>query len=95
VNVRHGLFRLWIVASVIWVVAWLSYIWATCETHGNANAHLTYCYTDFSGWMSAWESFSFWEYARIAGVALGFPAAILIVGWALLWALGGFREKSN
>lgn len=92
-NVRRGLFRLWIVASVVWVAIWFTFIWATCTTH--ANGQVTFCSTDFSGWQSEWGGFTFWDYARIAEIALGIPVLILALGSALLWALSGFSKKSN
>jgi len=93
VNVRRGLFRLWIVAGVLWIVGWLVFIWTTCSVFANGQA--AFCYTDFSGWQTEWGGFTLWDYARIAEVALGVPALVLAVGWATLWALSGFAKKPN
>jgi len=31
-RVARGLFRIWIIASIIWFVGWLWYLWAMCMT---------------------------------------------------------------
>jgi hypothetical protein len=56
-RVARGLFRIWIVASIVWFVGWLWYLWATCtlkHVPGTPeNEYTQLCYTSlFSDWMS-------------------------------------------
>jgi hypothetical protein len=76
VNLRRGLFRVWIVASLLWFIGWLLYVWATCETKhvpGSAQnepwkEYVKFCYTGFSEWMTQVQNFTFWDYASIGAV---------------------------
>ena len=95
-RVARGLFRIWVVASIIWFVGWLWYVWATCtlkHVPGNPeNEYTKLCYTSlFSDWMSQVPYFTFWDYASIAATAIGVPIVVLALGSALVWAFRGFR----
>jgi hypothetical protein len=30
VNLKQGLFRLWVVVALLWVSAWIYYVWTDC-----------------------------------------------------------------
>lgn len=65
-NVRRGLFRLWMFASVIWLMSWMAYIWisrldATEDKTGQSFAAF---HTGFgAGWK---EDFSVADYLSLA-----------------------------
>jgi len=88
VKLKRGLFRLWIVVSLVWVAGWVGYIRATCVTI----VYREYCRTGLFGeWLSPLP-FTLWNYANIAAVAVGVPVAILVLGVGLLWAGDGFAS---
>jgi hypothetical protein len=87
-RVARGLFRIWVVASIVWLVGWLWYVWATCKTD---NERLLYCYTSFfDDWMQRGD-FTFWYYAKLIATGMVVPIVVLALGSALVWAFKGFR----
>jgi hypothetical protein len=90
-NLKRGLFRIWVVASLIWFLGWLAYVWATCLPQENSVE--VYCYTSlFDDWMSPVSYFSLRDYARIGAMGIGPPIAVLVLGFSILWAADGFRS---
>lgn len=94
-NWRRGLFRLWITASVLWIVGWPVYIASTCARPSADPAHRLYCRADFGQWFPALDDFGPWEYATIAFYDLAPPLAVLLAGWAATWIITGFRRQPN
>jgi hypothetical protein len=101
-NLKRGLFRVWLVASGVWVAGWLIYIWATCDLKhvpGDEppNQYVTVCYTNFSGWMTQVSYFTIWDYGSIALSALAVPVGAFILGFCAFWAANGFKgdQKSK
>jgi hypothetical protein len=94
-NWQRGLLRVWVVGSLVWFVGWIIYIAATCELKhvpGDAEGVLTtLCYTGFSGWMTQYGSFTALDYASIAASGLSVPAAALLAGIGISWAVNGFH----
>jgi hypothetical protein len=90
-RVARGLFRIWIIASIVWLVGWLWYVWATCiPTAGN---ELLLCYTSFfDDWMTA-VPLTFLDYASIIATGMVVPIVVLAFGSALVWAFSGFAAK--
>src|SRR5262249_13430539 len=85
-RVAGGLFRIWIVASIVWLVGWLWYVWATCD--GNERL---YCYTSFfDDWMAPLP-LTFLDYAKLIATGMVVPIVVLALGSALVWAFRGFR----
>lgn len=90
-NWTRGLLWAWIVASLVWLVGWLIYVWKTCSPGLEGDT----CYT------SLWSAFqdrqtlpeSIWDYATIVMSGIIVPVAALILGAAVLWAVGGFRAR--
>ena len=67
---KRGLFRVWVVASLIWFVGWLWYVWATCKimevSHPSQSTpawerYVTLCYTGLGEWMRQVRDFTFWD----------------------------------
>jgi hypothetical protein len=90
VNWKRGLLRVWVIASLIWLAGWLLYFWATCNLNPDNDL---YCYTSFlDDWMKPAPYFTFLDYASIVATGMVVPIAALIIGFGILWAVGGFRR---
>jgi hypothetical protein len=95
-RMTRGLFRVWVVAAVVWLAGWITYVWETClheHRPGSPSGELgTYCYTNvFSDWMSPYSFFTVWDYARIIISGASIPLVVLLFGAAVGWAARGFR----
>ena len=89
-RVARGLFRIWIIVSIVWLVGWLWYVWATCKPV-TGNELLLYCYTSFfDDWMGP-VPFTFLDYAKLIATGMVVPIVVLAFGSALVWAFRGFR----
>jgi hypothetical protein len=89
-NLRRGLFRVWVVASLCWVGAWLGYVWATCVTPPGQTVY--FCRIGlFDDWMKQITYFTFWDYLTFAVSTLSVPIILLTLGSAVWWAVNGFR----
>jgi hypothetical protein len=120
-NAKRGLFRLWLVVAVLWVIA--AGIWLRPD---QAILHLLRgpSQDELAVWpfacdlskpdekclslISMWPAFnrpdyvaqetaemrSAWHVSLVgfAGWAIGPAVAVLMIGSALLWAIGGFRD---
>jgi hypothetical protein len=89
-NWRRLLFRLWLIASGIWMCAWTLHIWQSCTT----DLGEVWCRTDYNEWYSAFSKFTPLTYAVIAVWGMVPPLAILAWGGVVYWALTGFRIRS-
>jgi hypothetical protein len=83
-NVRRGLFRIWAIASAMWVAACL---WLRHDYDYS-------CFLRSSPWCDYWEPY---YYVQAAATMIGPPVIALLLGWATLWIVAGFRAnaKSN
>jgi hypothetical protein len=104
-NWRKGLLRSWIILSILWLAIWVSMIWGSCQTvdaSGSAGgaAHEEYfCWLGFihlPGFppelTAPLGSFTVWTWAMLVGEGLAVPAALLALGYAILWARDGFQN---
>src|SRR5277367_3591605 len=69
---RRVLFRLWLVASGVWMCVCAHYIWRTCEAFGQE----LWCRTDYS---SALSKFTTWT-SRDGRMGIGTAPHVLSVG---------------
>ena len=96
-NWERGLFRVWMVGSIVWAVAWVGYIWGTCELKHvpgtREGTYITMCYTGFSGWMTQYPSFTVLDYASIAVSGASVPVAVLLLGLVIRWIARGFGAR--
>jgi hypothetical protein len=88
-NWRRLLFRLWLIASGIWMCAWALHIWQSCTT----DVVEVWCRTDYSEWYSPFSEFTPLTYAVIAVWGMVPPLAVLAWGGGVYWALTGFRIR--
>jgi hypothetical protein len=78
-NWARGLFRLWLVASVLWIFAWIVLGWSTLG-----------CFLLHPGpWCDYDDSRNL---IGLAAIGLGTPVFLFFLGWALLWAFRGFHR---
>jgi len=98
----RGLFRLWIVAALLWIGAVL-----TVEYRDTAIPSLTKSCSELLSFtldstgaklgpadVARCEQVWHDERIRIAGVALGLPLAALLAGLLLAWIVSGFRRQT-
>jgi len=88
-NVRRGLLRVWALLSVFWIAGWAFYVWESLLTDGDFVAYRT----DFENAFKEPKDFSVSDYLRLGGIGIGFPIAVLGVGFAIGWAIAGFRSN--
>jgi hypothetical protein len=90
-NLRKGMLRLWIAASVVWLVGWAAYVFKTCEFQNVQ----WYCYTGFGEWMSPITYLTFWDYASLIATGMSFPLVALVLGAGTWWVINGFKSLEN
>lgn len=78
-NVRRGLFRIWVALTITWLVfcAWI-----------DAFA----CFHRGGPWCDYW---TWENYVRSAAFIFGLPLAAFALGLILLWIGAGFRSKTS
>ena len=81
-NLRRGLFRLWLVVSALWVVFAVAFDWRSWSTAIG-------CLLDdtSSPWCKYWDLS---DYAQGFLISFGPPFALFGIGAGLLWAAYGF-----
>ena len=95
-NLRRGLWRLWIIASCIWVIGWLAYVWSTCTMLPGAGGPFMICHTSpFWPGFTEMGMLTVRDYLDLAIGALVGPAALLVVGLATGWVAAGFRSAKS
>ncbi len=101
-NLRRGLFRIWLVGSCAWFFGWLIYIWETCQQRiipGDSEhwkQYQTFCRISlFDDWTKQPQFFTVWDYLNLAASGLALPIAALILGLAGLWAAAGFKARKD
>ena len=84
-NLRRGLFRAWVVASVVWVGA--------CILRYNFSCFFG-SYSGCEWW--AYPTLNYYvspnDYVEVLAKTFGVPIAAFVIGIAALWAAKGFQE---
>jgi hypothetical protein len=89
-NWRRGLFRLWIIGSVLWATGYVVYFWRSC---GYNQIGELWCPTGYEDWIGHLSYFGLLDYGRHAAWAVGFPIIVLVIAAAFLWVFKGFGPK--
>ena len=93
-NWRLGLFRLWIVGTVLFVIAIAFVSYTEIEEQFDAAAAIAAeRLTDAevgNGGPAPWTILAMW-----ASIAFGIPLAVLILGASLVWAFSGLAAKRS
>ena len=92
----RGSYRLWIAASLFWIVAFTGgYFWKACFYGGDvfqgADQRL-WCWTGDDDWYGAVSEFSIGTYAKLTAIVLSVPIAMLLVGLITGWLVRGFAR---
>ena len=82
-NWRHGLFRLWLVATLGWMAIWFILVSIACHRHPDGRMN---CETLSSHWIAEWIDRTRWTYLTIGLVGFAIPALLLVIGASLVWA---------
>jgi hypothetical protein len=91
-NVRRGLFRVWLVASILWAAFATWSFWNSCVPGPDG---WLWCATGQDDWIMEMRYFKLTDAMRLAAWLLGAPLAAFIAGAAGLWVTAGFsRAKS-
>ncbi len=100
-NWRRGLLRTWIVVSTLWLGIWTYMIWNSCRPLGRfaGSTHpeqyvcwLGPIHLPGSDLTAPLGSFTVWNWIVLIGEGLAAPAALFVLGAAILWASDGFRK---
>jgi len=95
-QIRHGLLRLWLLMSAIWVASWGAYVWSS-RIDGAEDAHgerLLAFHTDFGeGWMEL-KDFALGDYLSLTAIGIGIPLAVLILGYGAWWVAAEFKRNA-
>jgi hypothetical protein len=83
-NWRRGLFRLWIVGTVLFVIAVAFISYGDIKGEFDAVAYV------IEPTPAPWETLGWW-----AAIAFGIPLAVLVLGASLVWAFSGFAVKRS
>ena len=81
---RHGLFRIWLLATSAWMTLWAVMVTIACRLL--PNGEMT-CTTDSNHWTAEWIDGMTWSYLKIGLFGFALPLAILIVGIAIVLAI--------
>jgi hypothetical protein len=84
-NGQRFLFRLWLIASGLWICAWAFYLWRTCARFGQDR----WCRTDYSSRLSELSTGSFLEMVAWGAVA---PLTVLVLGVVTYQVIKHFRQ---
>lgn len=89
-NIRRGLFRVWLVCSVLYVTGVFAVgipaIWNEFEDKADPFEELLVPLVPPQPWS---------KLAMVTGAAFGVPAVVFGLGMAYLWAFSGFRESGE
>jgi hypothetical protein len=92
VNVRRGLWRLWIAASAFWVGFWVWHYFKACSPliRPDGSADEILCDTnEVSGNVVRLAPF---DLLQVTEITIGIPIAVLGIGLIVAWILRGFRS---
>ena len=93
VRVARGLFRLWLVLSVLWVAG----IGATSLIFDETVSAYVRLESMFDTCIKVKKADECAEWLRWGApwLALVPPIVVLVIGWALIWAFRGFRQEEE
>ena len=94
-NWPRGLFRVWVVASVLWAIGYAGYFWHSCSLQSDGDH---WCLTgELNDRIEPLRYFGWRQYLYHLGWAFGVPLLVLLIGSAtyaaLQWIVIGFRSK--
>jgi len=94
-NLRRGLFRVWLVVSVIWLAWWGTYLWNSRleATEDKTGRQFVAFHTDFGVPWREVRDFGFVDYLSVLAIGFGIPLLVLAVGCGLTWAAAGFSAR--
>lgn len=82
-NWRHGLFRFWLLGSLVWMAIWFVMVSMACHRH--PDSRMT-CETLSSHWIAEWIDRTTWTYLKIGLVGFSIPALALVADAVVVWA---------
>jgi hypothetical protein len=89
-DVRRGLWRLWILASVLWVAFHGWRFWDKCIPGSEGDV---WCPIGHDDWVRDLRYFDYADVLRNTAWIFGPPVACLIIGLGVLWVGDGFSER--
>jgi len=95
INLRRGLFRLWIAASLLRLAAYVAYLWARCAYVDTVDGTTLMCWTGEGDWVGGIQYFSIGTYARLFAIAVSVPLGMMLVGYLLAWVMRGFLTPKS
>ena len=94
-NWPRALFRVWVVASVLWAFGFAGYFWHSCWLLSETRDY--WCFTGEDNWMGPLRHFGWREYLYNLGWVFGVPLLVLLIGSAtyavIEWIVIAFRSK--
>jgi hypothetical protein len=91
-NLKRGFVRLWIVASLLWIAAFIWYLRASCSYSAD---DVLDCWTGDEDWMMPISYFSIRDYARLGMIGASVPLGLLFFGYVIAWVAKGFRSPHS
>jgi hypothetical protein len=85
-NLRRGLFRVWIAATFLWLAAYALYFWSTCFYSADDTLM---CWIGDEDWTRPISGFSIRDYVRLSMIGLSVPLGTLLVGYVCKWVARG------
>ena len=86
------LFRVWVVASVLWAIGYAGNFWHSCWLESATGDH--WCLTgEFGDWMEPLRHFGWREYLYNLGWVFGVPLLVLLIGSATYVVLKLIDER--
>jgi len=84
-NARRGLLRLWVFASLIWVVSWAAYVWFSRLEEAEDPTGRTFLafHTGFGKEWKEISEFGFEDYLGLSAIWLGIPLAVFVLGYVV------------
>ena len=79
-NWPRGLFRVWVVESVLWAIGYGWYFWHSCWLQSDTGDY--WCFTGESDWMEPLRHFGWREYLYNLGWVFGVPLLVLLISSA-------------
>lgn len=91
-NTQRGLLRIWMIASVIWIIYLAWDFWQSCRLIPGTGRGALWCDTGQDDWLTELKNIGLMDYGRGAVMALTPPIISLILGFAIAWTIKGFRK---